>query len=153
MQKRKIIACGLLIAALAAGDYTYTEEPETVRAAMQEAQESAAVEETESCTGATSPYGEFIQIKTTAYCSCKVCCGHEHGITRSGRTAKEGLTVASDTYYGKTVILYDEKMNFLGIYECMDTGVEHLDIYMESHEKAQEFGVHYYYIQAVDAVG
>lgn len=152
MQKRKVIACGLLAVALAVGDYFCTEEPGAVRASDQEAQESAVVEE-ERCTGAANPYGEPVQVKTTAYCSCKVCCGHSHGITRSGRAAKEGLTVASDTYYGKMVILYDEEMNFLGIYECMDTGVEYLDIYMESHEEAQEFGVHYYYIQAVDAVG
>lgn len=100
-----------------------------------------------------NPYGEPFQIKTTAYCSCAECCGHDHGITKSGRLAVEGLTVASNLYYGKTVILYDEDMNYIGIYECMDTGTDGLDIYMDSHEAALEFGVHYYYIQVVDAVG
>lgn len=100
-----------------------------------------------------NPYGEPVQIKTTAYCSCVKCCGHDHGITKSGRPAVEGLTVASNLYYGKTIILYDENMNYIGTYECMDTGTDGLDIYMDSHEAALEFGVHYYYIQAVDAVG
>lgn len=100
-----------------------------------------------------NPYGEPVQVKTTAYCRCKVCCGHDHGITKSGRPAVAGLTVASNIYYGKTIILYDETMNYIGIYECMDTGTDGLDIYMDSHEAALEFGVHYYYIQVVDAVG
>lgn len=100
-----------------------------------------------------NPYGEPFQIKTTAYCSCVGCCGHDHGITKSGRPAVEGLTVASNLYYGKTIVLYDEDMNFLGFYEVTDTGTDHIDIYMERHEAALEFGVHYYYIQVVDAVG
>lgn len=100
-----------------------------------------------------NPYGEPFQIKTTAYCSCSKCCGHSHGITKSGRPAAVGLTVASNLYYGKTIVLYDEDMNFIGIYECMDTGTEGIDIYMDSHQSALEFGVRYYYIQVVDAVG
>lgn len=100
-----------------------------------------------------NPYGEPIQIKATAYCSCKDCCGHDHGITKSGRKAIEGLTVASNVYYGKTVILYDEDMNYIGIYEVMDTGTDHIDVYMDNHKRALEFGVHHYYIQAVDAAG
>lgn len=100
-----------------------------------------------------NPYGEPFQIKATAYCSCTECCGHDHGITKSGRPAIEGLTVASNLYYGKTIVMYDEDMNFLGFYEVMDTGTDHIDIYMESHEAALEFGVHYYYIQVIDAVG
>lgn len=103
--------------------------------------------------GAETPCGQPIQMKCTAYCSCKQCCGHSHGITKSGRPVVEGLTIASNVYYGKTLILYDEDMNYIGIYEVTDTGTDHLDIYLDSHQKALEFGVHYYYIQVVDAVG
>lgn len=100
-----------------------------------------------------SPYQPPFQIRCTAYCPCRECCGHEHGITRSGRKAVEGLTVASNQYYGKTVIIYDENMDYIGIFEVMDTGTDHLDIFMEDHERAKEFGVHYFFIQVVDSVG
>lgn len=146
------VLVGLSLAGMASCMDKLTVKAET----EQETQESAAVEKEilESCTSATSsPYGEPVQIKTTAYCSCKACCGHNHGITKSGRPAKEGLTVASNTYYGKTIVLYDEDMQYIGIYEVMDTGTDGLDIYMDSHKKALEFGEHDYYIQAVDAVG
>lgn len=102
-----------------------------------------------------SPYGDFIPVKATAYCACKKCCGKwaDGGTTASGRKAIEGLTVASDTYYGKGILLYDEYFTLIGIYECMDKGTKGIDIYMDSHQQAKEFGVHNYYIQLIDGVG
>lgn len=103
-----------------------------------------------------NPWGEPFPVKATAYCSCCDCCGHNHGITKSGKRARQGITVASNLYYGKTVIMYDENMDFMGFYECMDTGNEELDgidIFMDDHEKALEFGEKLFYIQVVDAVG
>lgn len=101
------------------------------------------------------PYGEFIRVKTTAYCPCAECCGRwaDGGTTASGRQAVEGLTVASNKYYGKGILLYDEERNLIGIYECTDKGTDGIDIYMDSHQRAKEFGVHYYYIQLIDGVG
>lgn len=101
------------------------------------------------------PYGKFIRVKTTAYCACSKCCGKwaDGGTTASGRKAVEGLTVASNTYYGKGILLYDENMNLIGIYECMDKGTKGIDVYMDSHQRALEFGIHYYYIQVIDAIG
>ena len=100
-----------------------------------------------------NPYGEPFKVKCTAYCKCVDCCGRNHGITKSGKPAVEGITVESNVYYGKTIALYDEEVNFLGFYEVTDTGADGIDIYMDSHEAALEFGVHYYYIQVTDAVG
>ena len=98
-------------------------------------------------------YGDYIPIKATAYCSCQKCCGKDDGITASGRKAIEGLTVASNTYYGKGIYLYDENMDLVGIYECMDKGTDGIDVYIDSHQRAREFGIRYYYIQVIDAVG
>lgn len=98
-------------------------------------------------------YGDYIPVKATAYCSCKKCCGKDDGITASGRKAIEGLTVASNTYYGKGIYLYDENMDLVGIYECMDKGTDGIDVYIDSHQRAREFGIRYYYIQVIDAVG
>ena len=102
-----------------------------------------------------SPYGDYIKVKTTAYCPCKKCCGKwaDGGTTASGRKAVEGLTVASNKYYGKDILLYNEDFELIGIYECMDTGTDGIDIYMDSHQRALEFGVHYYHIQVIDGVG
>lgn len=102
-----------------------------------------------------SPYGDYIRVKATAYCPCEKCCGKwaDGGTTASGRKAVEGLTVASNTYYGKGILLYDEDLELIGIFECMDKGTKGIDIYMDSHERAKEFGVHYYYIQVIDGVG
>lgn len=144
MGKRKKIAVFTLAAVLLFGS--------SVQAADETVPDKQEVQEV-SEEVFENPYGEPFQVKCTAYCKCVDCCGHEHGITKSGRTAVEGLTVASNLYYGKTIILYDENMNYIGIYECMDTGTDGLDIYMDSHEAALEFGAHYYYIQVVDTVG
>lgn len=103
-----------------------------------------------------NPYGDPFSVKSTAYCSCCECCGHSHGITKSGKKAKQGITIASNLYYGKTIIMYDENMNFMGFYECMDTGSDDLDgidIFMDSHEDALEFGEKQLFIQVLDAVG
>ena len=102
-----------------------------------------------------SPYGDYIRVKATAYCPCSKCCGKwaDGGTTASGRQAVEGLTVASNTYYGKGILLYNEDFELIGIYECMDKGTKGIDIYMDSHDRALEFGVHYYYIQVIDGVG
>lgn len=124
-----------------------------VIASITFAANAEAVEEATESADVGAIYGEPVPIKTTAYCPCKDCCGHTHGITKSGRKAVAGLTVASNTYFGKTVIVYDETMNYIGIYEVMDTGTDGMDIFYEDHQEALEFGVHNYYIQVVDAAG
>lgn len=84
--------------------------------------------------------GEF---KITYYCSCFKCCGKNDGITRSGATVKEGVTVAVD----KDVIplgsyLYIEG---LGYRIAQDTGSaingNDIDVYIKDHQEALEKGV------------
>ena len=77
----------------------------------------------------------------TAYCACIVCCGHTHGITKSGRPARVGITVAcqGDMLNKKVYI------EGLGIRTCDDTGSkiteDRIDVYFTSHKEALKFGV------------
>lgn len=96
--------------------------------------------------------GEY---KVTAYCSCVDCCGvwsAEHPSrdsdyiqkTASGTTPKAGRTVAADWSIlpvGTEIIINGET------YTVEDTGSavsgNHVDIYMDDHDAAREWGVQY----------
>jgi 3D (Asp-Asp-Asp) domain-containing protein len=85
---------------------------------------------------------EIKGVKLTAYCPCEECSEEWGTQTKSGKEATEGRTVAVDTNYielgsqvkinGKTYIAED-----------VGGGVEglHIDIYMDNHDEATEFGV------------
>lgn len=87
--------------------------------------------------------------KVTAYCSCKECCGRwaerrEDGVVRgaSGQQLVAGYSISVDPSvipYGSEVYLNGQK------YVAQDCGVEgnSIDLYMSSHEEAQEWGVQY----------
>lgn len=80
--------------------------------------------------------GEFT---LTAYCSCSKCCGNWGEYTSSGTIPEEGRTVACNVLPAGTKIIINEK-----IYIVEDTGLlgkNKIDIYMDSHEDALEFGV------------
>lgn len=89
-------------------------------------------------------YGEPIQIMTTAYCSCEKCCGWSTGITYSGTQAIAGRTVGANLsqFPLGTVLVIDGHE-----YVVEDTGAgvgkNHVDIYMNSHEDAVEYGKKY----------
>lgn len=89
-------------------------------------------------------YGEPIQIMTTAYCSCEKCCGWSTGITYSGTQATAGRTVGANLsqFPLGTVLVIDGHE-----YVVEDTGAgvgkNHVDIYMNSHEEAVEYGKKY----------
>lgn len=89
-------------------------------------------------------YGEPIQIMTTAYCSCEKCCGWSTGITYSGTQATAGRTVGANLsqFPLGTVLVIDDHE-----YVVEDTGAgvgkNHVDIYMNSHEEAVEYGKRY----------
>ena len=77
----------------------------------------------------------------TAYCGCKKCCGHTHGITKSGTKATANRTIAVDTRHiplGTRVCINGKW------YIAEDTGKaikgKRIDIYFDSHEEALEFG-------------
>lgn len=92
--------------------------------------------------------GEF---KLTAYCSCEVCCGkwaydRPNGIVYGaiGEELKEGYSIAVDP----NVIPYMTEVIINGkTYKAQDCGGaikgNRIDVYMEDHDDALEFGVQY----------
>lgn len=104
----------------------------------------------------TSKY-KFVYLgdyKLTAYCACEICCEEwalnrpvdEHGneivYTASGTAATQGRTIGVDPKvipYGTEVYIAGQ-----GWFVAEDTGnigVEHIDIYMNSHEAALNSGL------------
>lgn len=86
----------------------------------------------------TQNLGDFI---CTAYCACSKCCGHTHGITKSGTVATANRTIAVDTRH----IPLGTKVCINGKwYVAEDTGKSikgrRIDIFFDSHEEALEFG-------------
>lgn len=80
----------------------------------------------------------------TAYCACSECCGKDDGITATGTTAQEGVTLAVDP----DVIPLGAWVEINGHqYHAEDVGGgvrgNHIDIYFDSHEAADMFGVRY----------
>lgn len=86
--------------------------------------------------------GKYLgNFKLTAYCNCAVCCGRwAGGPTASGKMPVQGRTIATG------VLPFGTKLNIGGkIYTVEDRGTPygHIDIYMERHADAEEFGVRY----------
>lgn len=100
------------------------------------AENSTAGDRLESASG--KYLGNF---KLTAYCNCAVCCGRWAGSpTASGKMPVQGRTIATG------VLPFGTKLNIGGkIYTVEDRGTPygHIDIYMERHADAEEFGVRY----------
>lgn len=91
------------------------------------------------------PMGEFT---LTAYCPCSKCCGRwADGITATGTTATEGLTIAVDPNiipYGSTVTLfYESGETHSYIAEDCGNGIKghRIDVFFNSHTDALKFGV------------
>lgn len=86
--------------------------------------------------------GEF---RLTAYCPCRSCCGiWADGYTATGTIPVQGRTIAVD----EDVIPYGSEVIINGhTYVAEDCGGSiigrEIDIYFESHEEANEFGVQY----------
>ena len=79
--------------------------------------------------------------KITAYCGCAKCCGKTDGITASGTHVTAGRTVAAppEIPFGTQLMINGH------IYTVEDRGGaikgNRIDIYFESHEEAERFGV------------
>jgi 3D (Asp-Asp-Asp) domain-containing protein len=112
--------------------------------------EETTVEETTDIPSTTvkfediPDYTELGTFKLTAYCSCSKCCGKSDGITASGKKAKANHTVAVD----RNLIPFGTELMINGeTYIAEDTGgaVQGMviDIYFDSHEEAENFGVKY----------
>lgn len=100
-----------------------------------------------------NPYEEPVEFEATAYCET----GNP---TKSGVYPLEGRTIAVDPRViplGSTVIVYDENMDMLGIYQAEDTGGKIkgkiIDIYMENEDDCWEWGRQKVFVQVVQAEG
>lgn len=99
-------------------------------------------------TSTTSVNGETYKI--TAYCSCSKCCGKTTGITASGTRATAGRTVAASSKFA-----FGTKLNIGGnIYTVEDRGGaikgNRIDIYVDSHSAALQWGVRYLPVSVVE---
>ncbi|MEE0865370.1 MAG: G5 domain-containing protein [Clostridia bacterium] len=88
--------------------------------------------------------------KITAYCSCSKCCGKSTGRTSSGTQATAGRTVAAPAKFA-----YGTKLNIGGnIYTVEDRGGaikgNRIDIYVNSHSAALQWGVRYLPVSVVE---
>lgn len=88
--------------------------------------------------------------KITAYCSCEKCCGKwsKYGLTSSGNKPTAGWTVSCNSIDEGTEIIIDGTR-----YIVEDTGNipdNVIDIYMDSHAEAKEFGVKYESVYLAD---
>ena len=87
----------------------------------------------------------------TAYCACNACCGKSDGITASGAQVTAYRTVAADPAipYGTTMWIEG-----LGERVVEDRGSavkgRHLDVYMESHAEALDFGVQELKVEVIE---
>lgn len=87
--------------------------------------------------------------KVTAYCSCAKCCGKTTGRTASGTQATAGRTVAAPANFA-----FGTKLNIGGqIYTVEDRGGaikgNKIDIYVNSHAAALQWGVRYLPVSVV----
>ena len=89
-------------------------------------------------------YIDYGTMKCTAYCPCYGCSLHWGRQTYSGKTATAGRTVAVDPSVidiGSKVKIGDH------IYTAEDIGGavegDHIDIFFDTHEEVEEWGVKY----------
>lgn len=120
---------------------------------IQEEVDKASLVSIESIETITTETIEEPELKSlgsftvTAYCCCKECCGKSenhpaYGITKSGKRATEGRTIAVDPTIiplGTTVYLNNVP------YVAEDTGSaikgNKIDLFINDHQRAKVFGV------------
>jgi 3D (Asp-Asp-Asp) domain-containing protein len=145
-------ALGLMLIVCLLGVNTYfkhfapeKEEPEQI--VEQQPQEPPVQEEIqEEPEPIVEPEPTIVSLgtyKITAYCGCAKCCGKTDGITASGTHVTAGRTIAAPPE-----IPFGTKLMINGhIYTVEDRGGaikgKRIDIYFESHEEAERFGVQY----------
>ena len=145
-------ALGLMFIVCLLGINTYfkhftpeKEEPEQI--VEQQPQEPPVQEEIqEESEPIVEPEPTIVSLgtyKITAYCGCAKCCGKTDGITASGTHVTAGRTIAAPPE-----IPFGTKLMINGhIYTVEDRGGaikgKRIDIYFESHEEAERFGVQY----------
>ncbi len=106
---------------------------------------------------APTEYKEVIEVKATAYCLCKKCCGKSedspgYGVTRSGLKIVPGTGMKVIAVDPKVIPLgskvYVEGVNGVKTYGyavAADTGSaiknNKIDLYMDSHEETVKWGI------------
>ena len=100
-------------------------------------------------TSSTSSTGGTVY-KITAYCPCSKCCGKTNGRTASGTKATAGRTVAASSKFA-----FGTKLNIGGhIYTVEDRGGaingNKIDIFVNSHAEALQWGVRYLNVNVVN---
>ena len=101
--------------------------------------------------------GNLPLVRTTVYYA------HDGAKTATGKEARYGIIAYKPEYYGKTCILYTQDMEYIGIFECEDTGGHRvrtgqvLDVYtgttvQSCYDWANEYGT-YCYVQWVESEG
>ncbi len=106
-------------------------------AAQKAAEEAARAEEEEASQSGKTYLGTF---KITAYCHCAKCNGRAGQPTASGAWPYSGHTVAMGGVPFGTKLLINGT-----VYTVEDRGTPygHVDIFMDSHEEALDWGLHY----------
>ena len=151
-----LMAFILILAGCAAAEEPVVEEPKAIEPTVQaERPKEPNVETiTHKVVLVPSKEPEYISLgefRITAYCSCEECCGiwatnRPNGIVygASGEVLVPYLSVAVDTSvipYGTTIYINGQA------YIAHDCGGaikgNSIDIYFESHEEAERFGVQY----------
>lgn len=118
------------------------------------------------------PEPELIKVSATAYYDI-----FGYGYGADGSPLVEGLTLAGKSeWLGKSAVLYDSDMNYIGIYEFRDVGFGQetgygqskllngktigtieagtcIDIYFKTYEACKEWGRRQVYIQIIEAEG
>ena len=103
----------------------------------------------------TGKQGEYMgDYVISAYCNCSICCGeYAGGPTHSGTMPVAGITVASNTIPEGSYIMFNNH-----VYHVEDTGNpsvlgSRIDLYMDSHEEALNWGLQTFPVYAVTDVG
>ena len=101
------------------------------------------------------PEPEMELIRTTVY-------DGPTDTTATGRKAEYGIVAYRPDYYGRTCILYTQDMEYIGIFECQDTGGRRvrtgqvIDVYCPNRQACYDWVAEngeYCYVQWVDSVG
>ncbi len=144
---------GLMLIVCLLGIFTYfehfTPEKENTSETIVETEVELPVEEPElpqEPEKVEEPEPTIVSLgvyKITAYCGCAKCCGKTDGITASGTHVTAGRTIAAPPE-----IPFGTKLMINGhIYTVEDRGGaikgNRIDIYFETHEEANKFGVQY----------
>lgn len=86
---------------------------------------------------------EPIEFNVSAYCPCVKCCGKTDGITKSGIKAESNKTIAMDKSFPMGTQVMIEGFEGI-IFEKQDIGGaikgNRIDIFMNTHQEALEFG-------------